>query len=142
MNYYKLIKDNNVIGVGMMWLQWNQSNSRYFYCDMNVAEAVENAITGVYYTADWLKDPPQGAEHLEEVTVEIIQHSEYEELYEQLYDGETIPVPVDPEPGQELQPAPEEPAQEQPMTIAEMRAKIIELEEALNILLGVVGGNT
>ena len=59
----------------------------------------------------------------------IIDPEEYEELIATLDGGETVPEPPEPEPEPEPQPEPEpEPAPERPMTVAEMRAAIAELQ--------------
>ena len=72
----------------------------------------------------------------------MIDRQEYLDLRAVLDEGEVVPEPepVIPEPEPEPDPDPEQPEQEKPMTVAQMRAKIIQLEEELQaakILLGV-----
>lgn len=127
MQYYKIIDQGNVIGVGTMLLKWFASAGRFFYCDsLDEAEAVQDVLTEQLYRDDWLHKPPDGATQPRPATVTLIDAVEYDELYELLKDGED--VPVDPEPEPEPQPQPEpEPEPEKPMTVQEMREKIAEL---------------
>ena len=89
----------------------------------------------------------QQAQKVKEIKFRLnIAEHDYAHKIEQgiefLDDGETVPEPDepgpepepggdDPEPGDDTEP-------ERPMTIAEMRQRIRELEETLNIIMGVV----
>lgn len=126
MNYYKIIQDNTVTGVGTNFLKWYPRTSRLGLCDMQVAQCVKDEITDIVYHAEWLKRVPDEAGlNIPEAVVELIEAAEYDELYEQLYDGETIPMP-EPEPEPEPTPEPE-PKPEHRMTVQEMRDAIASL---------------
>lgn len=127
MQYYKIIDQGNVIGVGTMLLKWFASAERFFYCDsLNEAEAVQDVLTEQLYRDDWLHKPPDGATQPRPATVTLIDATEYDELYALLSDGEDIPVDPEPEPEPPPQPEPE-PEPERPMSIQEMRDAIAEL---------------
>lgn len=137
MRYYKIIRDGFVIGAGCTFLRWYPSKRRFFYCDIDDAERVQDALTEKLYHDDWLKDAPSGADAADEAEVVMINSVEYDEIIEELSGGGEIPVPdpeSEPTPGPEPEPAPNE----RPMTVQEMREKIAEMEEALNIIMGVV----
>ena len=126
MSFYKIEKNGLVIGAGCVFLRWNGNKSRFFICDVDDAERVQDFLTERLYHADWLKESPQAAGAAEEAVVEIISASEYDEIIALLIDGEEIPVP-EPEPEPEPPPEPEPEPEERPMTVQEMREKITEL---------------
>ena len=138
MDYYKIIMDGAVIGAGCTFLKWHPAKGRFMYCGINVAERVQDAVTERLYHADWLIRSPPEAEPCDEATVEMISAAEYDEIIALLDDGETIPVPEpEEEPAPEPGPSPD-PEPERPMTVQEMRDRIAEMEETLNIILGVM----
>lgn len=139
MDFYKIIRDSTVVGVGQMFLRWYPSKHDFYYCDIDDAERVQDIVTETLYHADWLRDAPSGADAAPEAEVIQISAVEYDELYEQLRDGEEIPA-LEPDPGQEPEPVPvaEPEPEDRPMSVQEMREKIEELDEMLNIIMGVV----
>lgn len=127
MDYYKIIQNGEIVGVGTRYLRWFLRSKGYYYCGLNLAEAVEDDVSGTMFHPMWMHESPSEAYVLPVATVEEIDYTEYDELYNQLDDGETIPVP-DPEPEPQPEPSPEpEPDPERPMTVQEMRNKIAEL---------------
>ena len=128
MEYYKIIRNGAVTGAGQMFLKWYSSKHSFMYCDLNSAELVQDVITDTIYHAYWLRNVPQEAGAVEEAEVVMINAAEYDEIIEQLREGEEILAPEpDPEPEPEpVEPDPE-PEPERPMTIAEMRAAIADL---------------
>lgn len=137
MEYYKIIRNGTVVGAGTTFLKWYPSKRQFFYCDIDSAERVQDFLTETMYHADWLRDAPSGATEALEADVRIIDATEYDEIIAELDGGEEIPDVPEPEP--EPTPEPEqEPQPERPMTVREMREKIADMEEALNIIMGVV----
>lgn len=104
MQYYKIILDNMIVGCGTTWLKWHER--QYYYCNLDDAEIAQDNVTGTYYTADWLRNPPAEATPAIVAEISLINATEYDEIYEQLSGGEEIPVP-DPEPEPEPEPTPE-----------------------------------
>jgi len=137
MMYYKIIQNGQVIGAGCTFLKWNAAKRRFFYCGVDDAERVQDTITERLYHAEWLALSPPEAGQADEAAVEIITASEYDEIIALLIDGETIQEPDDPEP-EPIQEPVQEPEPERPMTVAEMRSAVAEMDDVLNIILGVV----
>lgn len=134
MNYFKIISNNEVIGVGHAFLKWNTKRRAYYYCDMAEGQIAQNDLNETYYHDGWLKAIPDGAVSVNSAEIVLIGATEYDELYELLSDGEEVPVPDEPEPPtHEPEPDPDvEP--ERPMTVQEMREKIAEQESQIEML--------
>ena len=135
MTYYKIISQGQIIGVGTMFLKWNENKKDFYYAHIDEANCVQNIITQEFYYTNWLVPLPNNAPHIMSATVTIIDASEYDELYEQLKEDEPIPYipPTPPTPEPEPEPEPVEPP-EAPMTIQQMRDKILAQEEMINML--------
>ena len=126
-----------------MWLRWNTKHKCLMACEPREAHYVQNYTETAVYRFGWLNPLPDGAPMYPAADGAIIDADEYNDLIEILDDGGTAPEPDepgpepdepggdDPEPGDDTEP-------ERPMTIAEMRQRIQELEETLNIIMGVV----
>ena len=130
--YYKIIRNGLVVGAGTTFLKWSQRHRRYFYCELEEAQAVQDVVKEVLYTADWLRNSPSGATELTEAEVVLIDAVEYDEIVAELTDGEEIPVP-DPDPDPEP-PAPDpgpDHDPERPMTVQEMREAIAAMQESM-----------
>ena len=128
MKFYKILQNNNVVGVGCNFLQWSRKSKKFIICNMEQAMAILDNISETIYHSDWLFDIPLEADIVvQEAEIVLINRSEYDELYELLSDGEEIPVP-EPEPEPTPEPTPE-PEPEHRMTIQEMRERIAELTE-------------
>lgn len=141
MRYYKIVQNGFVIGAGTMFLRWFPRQRRFMYCDLDEAEFVQDVITETLYHAQWLHNPPAGSYTVPEAQVTIIDSTEYDEIVAMLDGDENIPVEPEPEPEPEptSEPEPSDTTQpERPITVQEMREKIAEMEEALNIIMGVV----
>ena len=146
--YYKIIKDGIVIDAveGSPWV----CKGKHGYpvrCGPDRATGVISHDSSIIYHIDGaapLGDYP-------DVIVADIGWQEYDELRALLGDGETVPVPepepVIPEPEPEPEPEPDQPEPERPMTVQEMRERIMEQDRqiaeltdqlaATKILLGV-----
>lgn len=130
--YYKVIRDGAVIDVGFAFVRVS-IRDRAIYCDADHAMLLQGAVSGTFYHVGWLLKVPVGtAVQYEEADASVIDLAEYDELYEQLVDGEPVPEPT-PEP--EPTPSPEpEPEPEHKMTVQEMREKIAEQDETISML--------
>lgn len=134
MTYYKIISQNQVTGIGTTFLKWNEKRNKFYYSNIDEANCVQNALDQTIYYTTWLKPLPSEVNFIETVTVIIIDATEYDELYEQLKDKEEVPFvpPTPPEPTPE--PTPEPVPVETPMTIQQMRDKIIEQGQMIDML--------
>ena len=128
MRYYKIIQDGEVVGAGCNFLRWLTRSGKFGYCEMEQAECVKDVVGEGLYRDDWLRKVPDGVKTaVLDATVTLVDESEYNDIIEQLIDGETIPVP-EPEPEPTPEPTPEpEPEPEHRMTVQEMRERIAEL---------------
>ena len=143
MTYFKIIDNGQAVDAGWMWLRWNTKHKCLMACEPREAHYVQNYTETAVYRFGWLNPLPDGAPMYPAADGAIIDADEYNDLIEILDDGGTAPEPDepgpepdepggdDPEPGDDTEP-------ERPMTIAEMRQRIRELEETLNIIMGVV----
>lgn len=127
MTYYKIILAENVVGVGFNFVKWAPAVQGFNYCNIDEAQCIQDAITYDLYHTPWLRAvPAEAGMEIPEADAKIITSAEYIELYEELNDGATIPVPDEQEPDPTPDPEPE-PEPEQPMTIQQMRDRIAEL---------------
>lgn len=126
MEYYKIISNDAVIGVGTRFLRYYNRSKTFSYCDIAQAEYVQDIITETIYHPYWMHSPPANSPTVEEVDAQDITSTEYDELYALFYSGEELPsqedIPSEPEPEPEPATNPEH-----SMTIQEMRDKIAEL---------------
>lgn len=134
MNYYKIILQNKVVGVGTLTLTWGENIHQLVVCTFDEAQYVQDVFTEKLYHPTWMRTPPLEAPQVDIATVIIIGASEYDELYEQLKDNEQIPYVPTPPPEPEPEPEPEPTPIETPMTIQQMREKIIEQGEMIDML--------
>lgn len=128
MTYFKIIDNGEAVDAGWMWLRWNAKHQCLMVCEPREAYYVQNYTETAIYRLGWLNPLPNGAPMYPAAEGAIIDAQEYDELIASLDGGETVPEPPEPEPEPEP-PEPEpEPQPERPMTVAEMRAKILEIE--------------
>ena len=128
---------------GLTWLKYQDKHGIMVGCEPSEAQFVQSYDGSTIYRVGWLNPAPTAAGTYETIEAEIINRQEFLDLRAVLDEGET---PVQPEPEEPEQPPEEEPTEEpetdpqtdQPMTVAQMREKITELEEMLNIIMGVV----
>lgn len=143
MTYFKIIDNGQAVDAGWMWLQWNTKHKCLMACEPREAHYVQNYTETAVYRFGWLNPLPDGAPMYPAADGAIIDADEYNDLIEILDDGGTAPEPDEPGPepdepgGDEPEPG-DDTEPERPMTIAEMRQRIRELEETLNIIMGVV----
>lgn len=135
MTYYKIISQEQIVGIGTMFLQWSKKYKRFYYSNINNANCVQDAITQKIYHTSWLIPLPSEATNIESATVITIDKQEYKDLYEQLKEDKTIPfIPPKPEPEPNPEPEPAE-LPEQPLTIQQMREKLKKQDETINMLV-------
>ena len=130
MAFWKAINNNETIDVGSCFMKWVSSNNIFAYCDVNDAQFAQSSLDeNRFYHCCWLK--PEGAVvgFIEVDELELIDETEYDELYALLSDGEPVPQPA-PTPEPEPEPEPE-PVDEHPMTIQEMRDRISVLSDLI-----------
>lgn len=143
MTYFKIIDNGQAVDAGWMWLRWNTKHKCLMACEPREAHYVQNYTETAVYRFGWLNPLPDGAPMYPAADGAIIDADEYNDLIEILDDGGTAPEPDEPGPepdepgGDEPEPG-DDTEPERPMTIAEMRQRIQELEETLNIIMGVV----
>ena len=133
MTYYKIIMNNDVIGVGCTFLKWNTARHKLHICNVDQGQFVQSVIDQNIYRAEWMKPAPQEADHFTLAKVEIVNAKEFDELKELLLTGETVhePEPVIEEVVQETS-APEE--EYKPLTIAQMRELILSQQKEIDAL--------
>lgn len=109
MRYYKIIQDGYIIGAGCNFMRWSPRTRKFAYCEMEQAEAVKDVVSENCFCADWLfKIPEEAGVTFPEAIVILIDQEEYDEIIEELIDGEDIPVPdPEPDPGPQPEPQPE-----------------------------------
>ena len=143
MTYYKIIKDGQAVDAAFTFLRWDERLGRLIGCEARDAQYVQSMDGETVYRVGWLNPLQDGAPAYETCECVLIDAQEYGDLKAVLEDGETVQEPTEdaetPEEGQGE--APEEGQledEEKPMTVAQMRAKIAELEEMLDIIMGVI----
>ncbi len=134
MRYFKIIQDGAIIGCGTNFIAWLPRTRRFAICDMDLAQAVIDVISEQRFHAEWLAAvPAESGVVFPTAEVVLIDADEYNDIYEELSDGEPIPIP-EPEP-EPTPPEPEPEPEEQPrMTVQEMREKITEQEDQIAML--------
>lgn len=133
MTYFKITKDENVISVGCVFLKWNTKRHKFNVCDVNEGQFVQTYDEKGIYKASWLKPAPKEAGEYETVKVTVIDEVEYDTVKTLIDEGEEIEEVVT-EPIVELIEQ-QEPAQEKPLTIAQMRELIAEQQKQIDMLL-------
>ena len=126
MTYFKVVENHAAVDAGHLWLQWNAKHKCLMACETREANYAQSYDGATVYRFGWLNPLPEGAPVFPVVEASIIDKQEYDDLIAVLPDGETVPEPPEPEPEPEPQPEPE-PEPERPMTVQEMREKILEL---------------
>lgn len=135
MRYFKIIQDGAIIGCGTNFIAWLPRTRRFAICDMDLAQAAIDVISEQRFHAEWLAAvPAESGVVFPTAELVLIGQAEYDDLYEELIDGEPLPVP-DPEPEPAPAPEPEpEPESSARMTVQEMREKIAEQEDQIAML--------
>ena len=143
MTYYKIIKDGQAVDAAFTFLRWDERLGRLIGCEARDAQYVQSMDGETVYRVGWLNPLQNGAPAYETCECVLINAQEYDDLKAVLEDGETVQEPTadaeTPEEGQSEAPEEGQPeGEEKPLTVAQMRAKIAELEEMLDIIMGVI----
>lgn len=143
MTYYKIIKDGQAVDAAFTFLRWDERLGRLIGCEARDAQYVQSMDGETVYRVGWLNPLQDGAPAYETCECVLIDAQEYGDLKAVLEDGETVQEPTadaeTPEEGQGETPEEgQSEDEEKPMTVAQMRAKIAELEEMLDIIMGVI----
>lgn len=138
MNYYKVIKDGEVIDVNHVFLKWQRKHNILLSCEAVEGQFIQSSDGNNIWRVDWLNrlpaDFPGSYESIEAVEITA---EEYEELKEKLELGET----VEDNTGSEDQPdtgeteTPNETPTEEVMSATAMRLRIKELEGTVATLV-------
>lgn len=133
MNYYKVISNGIVIDANFVFLKWQKKNRILLGCDISEANFIQSSDQSKVWRVDWLNPVDEEAGTYETVEAIEIAEDEYLSIRAALDEGTEViepePAPVEPEPGT-VDEEPTEP-EETVMSVAEMRRKIVELEDAL-----------
>ena len=135
MTYFKILQENKVVNVGCVFLKWNSARKKLYICDVDEGQFVQTYDESEIYKDSWMKPAPKEAGEHKNAKVVIISKEEFDELLELLSDGEDIEVEQPEIPVHVVHEAPQEEPEEKPMTISEMRQKIIEQQKQIDALL-------
>lgn len=128
MTFFKVVRNGEAVDAGHVWLKWYPRHKCLMACEPREAQYAESFDGRTIYRFDWLNPLTEGAPVYPTEDGRVIKQAEYDDLIEELIDGETVPEPPEPEPQPEPEPTPEpEPEPEHRMTVQEMREKIAEL---------------
>jgi len=136
MSFYKVVRDGNVIDAGEIWLKWQAKNRIMVSCPPDEAQFIMSHDGNTVWRVQWLNPAPLEAGTYETVEAAIIGKQEYLDLRAVLDDGEVVPVPepIVPEPEPEPEPDPEQPEEEKPLTVQQMREKLVEQDATIQML--------
>jgi len=136
MTFFKILKDNEVIDVGFVFLKWNKKYQKLFVCDVDDGQFIQSYDEKNVYYASWMKPHPEEAGLYPASEVVEITQGEYEDIKLLLSEGETVSQElVEPEPALESPELHQEEAVEKPLSIAEMREIIAKQQEQINVLM-------
>ena len=139
MTYYKIIQNDTVIDANCVFLRWIAKHRRLMVCEPKDAEFVQSYDQTKFYHDNWLRPAPAGVPAYESAQIIVIDATEYDEIRALLDDGEEVPhIPDDPEPPVPVDPDEPVNPDDRPMTIAEMRAKIAEQAESIDMLIDCI----
>lgn len=139
MTYFKIISDDSAVDAGFLWLKWDARHGFLVCCEPHEAHYAESYNEQSIYRVEWLNPLPPGAPSYPTAKAVVIDAVQYDELVATLSSGETVPElgPVQ-ETSDPIPDTGSDHEQQRPMTVAEMRVKLMELEETLNIIMGVM----
>lgn len=134
MIFYKVIQNETVVDAGSNFLKWNNKYHQLFSCDVNQAQFAQSYNEKKIYYDDWLIPTPNGLVQYERATITVIDQAEYDEIVALLDDGEQIPVPAEEPEIAPILTANNVVPEETPMSVSEMRQKILEQQEQIDLL--------
>lgn len=133
MTFCKVIIDGNIVSVGCAFLKWNEKRHKFSICDSDEGQFLQSIDESEVFRAPWMKPFPSDAEGYVEADVNVISQQEFEDLKFLLSEGEEVK--------EEEQPPVEEhidrelPEEEKPLSLAEMRAIILQQQEQIERLM-------
>ena len=132
MAYYKITRQDATEDAGYLYLKWNPGCRCMMTCEQNEAEFIQSCVDFKIYRANGLNASEVGAQY-PTAGMTLIGETEFNALLARLTEGMTLPeVPEEPP-----APVPEpEPEPEPEVTIADLQARIAQMEEMLNALIG------
>lgn len=145
-NYFKLINGRNFVGVAssLDFLKFQQKHRLLLLSDIEQGQYI--SVDGTLYRDVWMAPVTDDIITYEVVSVIEINEDEYNVLRESVAPGDDIGDVEDVE--ENINEEPEEPNEQpsdetseetdKPLTISQMRGRITELEEMLNIIMGVI----
>lgn len=134
MIYYKIIQNEHVIDAGFTFLKWNERRKRLNLCNEDQAQFVQSYDQKRIFKDTWLKPCPENNIHFENAQVFIITQAEFDDIRALLDGDEEIPVQPESVVETVVESEPEKPAEEAPISIAEMRVLIKEQQEQISQL--------
>lgn len=128
--YFKVIQDNNITDIGCTFLKYNENKKRMYVCDAEEGQFLQSLDESKVYRDDWMKPAPDVmCIHAQVVGID---ETEFMDIQALLDEGEEVIVA---EPLIEQSSEQEEPEQQKPMSIAEMRSLIIEQQKKIDELM-------
>ena len=133
MNFFKIIQNKKIVNVGVTFLKWDTIRHRLFVCDIDDGQLIQSYNEEHIYHASWMKPLPTEAGEYELATVAAIDETEFNDLLDELSEGE-IPIveEVEEEPIHE---EPQKETEEKPISISEMRKLIVEQQKQIELLM-------
>ena len=136
MSFYKIIKNGVVIDANNKFYKYQENRKRIIECKQEFAQLISLSDKKEFYRTEWLKPLPDGVSK-PEIEANLISEEEYNKLKEELSVNKVVmdvPQQIE-EPILELQQAAPILPQEEVMTAAEMRKRILQLEELVQKLI-------
>lgn len=100
MTYYKVIKDNEFIGIGTSYelRKYQLKHNILLVADDDTAQYID--INGILYRDSWLKVLTTDTIQYENADIVVISEEEYQQLFEAIDKGEEIEINTDDEPSE------------------------------------------
>lgn len=100
MTYYKVIKDNEFIGIGTSYelRKYQLKHNILLVADDDTAQYID--INGILYRDSWLKVLTTDTIQYENADIVVINEEEYQQLFEAIDKGEEIEINTDNEPSE------------------------------------------
>lgn len=95
MTYYKIIKNNEFIGIGTSYelRKYQQKHNILLVADDNTAQYIQ--VKDKLYRDDWFKLLNTNSIEYEIANISVISEDEYKQLLEAIDKGEEIPIPIE-----------------------------------------------
>ena len=135
MTYYKIIKNENIIDANFIFLKWDEVHYCMILSGFGQAQFAQSSDQSKIYHDNWMPRCPNENVSYEDARIVIINKEEYLEIKQQLNNEEEIPDIPEQSESEDPQLNPEsEPEPETVMTVSQMRSKILEQQQQINML--------